>query len=288
MNMISLIKGLKKDEINDFVDSRVSELKNKEEKEIGFNTDITVYDGFLDENVRTNVSCEFLVVDGYIENYIGSIVFDDKEMFEGLVNEVIDNDNICIAITKAVNKYLSLDSRYSKYRGIPQYQSMRSEIYHSYSSSMNKPLSIKLFHDNKAAMCAEVAGVTQNMFKFLGIDSDYVVIGEENDDFHAFNIVYPNGRDNKAVLYDFSNRSNGYPLICVLDDEKKEQLLSNKKIKITREEIHQTYHRDINWKHKDIEYSIFKDGNPKTIVESKKPFTIERKLVFKNIYKEEL
>ena len=84
--MISLIKGLKKDEINDFVDSRVSELKNKEEKEIGFNTDITVYDGFLDENVRTNVSCEFLVVDGYIENYIGSIVFDDKEMFEGLIN----------------------------------------------------------------------------------------------------------------------------------------------------------------------------------------------------------
>lgn len=281
MNMINLIKNVKEEDIDSFIDSRLSEISNKEEKEIGYNTDITCYDGFLDEKVRTNVTCEFLMVNGLIETYTGSVIFDDKEMFKYLVNELKDNDSICEAVIKSVNKYLSLDTRYSKYIGIKQYQSMRSQIYHSYSSSMNKPLSIKLFHENKAALCAEVAGVTQNMFKFLGIESDYVVLGEENDDFHAFNIVYPNGRDNKAILYDLSYRSNGYPLICVLDDKKKEDILSNKKITITREEIHETYHRDVKWKQSKVSYYIYDNGFPITIVEHKKPFTIEKKYVFK-------
>ena len=284
MNMISLIKSLNEESISSFIDKRVAELSNTEEKEIGFGTEITVYDGFLDEKIKTNVTCEFLEVDGFTETYTGSVIFDDKEMFEYLVREVRKSDNICDAMTKAVNKYLSLDSRYTKYMGIKQYKAIRSYVYHGYSSSMNKSLSIRLFHDNKAAMCGEVAGVTQNMFKFLGMDSEYVVVADDINDsksFHAFNIVYPNGRDKKAILYDFSIRSNGYPLICVLSDEKKEDLLSNKNVSITREEIHETYHKDINWRYLSINYYIFKDGNPKTIAEHKKPFTIERKLRFK-------
>ena len=60
MNMISLIKNAKEEDIDSLIDSRLSEISNKEEKEIGYNTDITCYDGFLDEKVKTNVTCEFL------------------------------------------------------------------------------------------------------------------------------------------------------------------------------------------------------------------------------------
>lgn len=279
MNMICLIKNLKDEEIDSFIEKRVSVLSNSKEKEIGFGTDITCYDGFLDDKVKANVSCEFLLVNGYIETYMSSIKFDDNEMYKYLIKEMRENDGVYLPVKKAVRKYLDLDSLT---RRSGQYRVTRSMVYHQYSSTMNKPLSIRQFHDNKCAMCVEVAGVTQNMLKFLGIESDYVIIGEKDNDFHAFNIVYPNGRDNRAVLYDFSTNYGGHPFVCVLSDDKKELLLSNKKITITSEEVDDTFGMDIKWKEEETEYYIYKNGNPKTIVEHKKPFTIDRKLIFKN------
>lgn len=278
MNILCLIKNLKDDEMDSFIEKRVSVLSNSEEKEIGFGTDVTCYDGFLDDKVKTNVSCEFLLVDGLIETYKSSIKFDDNEMYRYLIKEVKENDSLYLAVKKAVRNYLDLDSL-TRRNG--NYVNKRSMLYHKDSSTMNRSLSIRQFHNNKAAMCAEVAGVTQNMFRFLGIESDYVVIGEKDNSFHAFNIVYPNGRDKKAILYDFSTNYGEHPLICILSDDEKEALLSNKKIVITREEVNNTFGRDINWKEEESEYFIFEDGNPRRIVEYKKPFTIIKNLRFK-------
>ena len=279
MNIISLINDLKKEDVNNFIDERLSVLNNKEEKEIGFNTDITRFDGFLGFTQKVNVTCEYLLVDGVMETYNGSIIFDDKEMFKVLINEVKNNTCLYDAINSAVNKYLSLNDISRRNNS---FEKTRSMLYHQYSASMNKPLSIKLFHNNKSASCAEVAGVTQNMLSFLDIESDYVILGEENNSFHAFNIVYPNGRDSVALIYDFSNISDNRPLICIIDEDKKNKLLSNEKIIVTEEEIAKTFGKDIKWKQKETEYLIFKSGNPKEIAEYKKPFTIERKLVYKN------
>lgn len=278
MNMLCLIKNLKEEDIDSFIDERLSKISNTEEKEIGFKTNITCYSGFLDEKVKTNVTCDYVLVNGLMETYPGSITFDDREMYKFLIKEIKEKDCIYTAVKDAVNGYLGLDSR-SRKSG--QYKKTRSMIYHEYSSTMNKSLNINLFHRNEAAMCPEVAGVTQNMFKFLGIDSDYVVLGESNNGFHSFNIVYPIGRDKKAILYDFDNYCNNNPLICILDDAKKEALLSNKKIIITKEEINDTFGRDVKWKQKETDFSILKDGDPKNIADYKKPFTIERKLVYK-------
>jgi len=279
MNIISLINNLKKEDINNFIDERLSLLDKKEEKEIGFNTDVTRYDGFLGSALKVNVTCEYLLVDGVMETYNGSIIFDDKEMYKVLINEVKNNTCLYDAVNTAVNKYLSLNDISRKDKS---YGKTRSILYHQYSASMNKPLSIKLFHNNKSSSCAEVAGVTQNMLKFLDIDSDYVLLGDVNDIFHSFNIVYPNGRDSVALIYDFSNICDDRPLICILDEDKKNKLLSNEKITVTEEEIAKTFGKNMRWKQKETKYFIFKNGNPKDIADYKKPFTIERKLVYKN------
>lgn len=278
MTVNTKIRFLKDEEIDSFIEERLREICNSEEKVIGFGTNITCYDGFLDDKVTANVSCEFLLVDNLIETYMSSIKFDDKEMYRYLIKEIKENEGIYLPVKKAVRKYLDLDSITRSYGN---YMKTRSMIYHQYSSSMNKPLSIRQFHENKCAMCVEVAGVTQNMLRFLGIESDYVLIGEKDNDFHAFNIVYPNGRDKRAILYDFSTNYSE-PLVCILDDEQKELLLSNKKIIITKEQVYSTYGKDIKMRQDEVEYYMFKDGNPRRIVEYKKPFSIIKNLKFKN------
>ena len=65
-------------------------------------------------------------------------------------------------------------------------------------------LSIKEFHKNKYAFCSENTGLAHNIFKILGIDSQFV-IGKRNDENHAFNIIFPKGYGNSpAVLFDSS------------------------------------------------------------------------------------
>ena len=65
-------------------------------------------------------------------------------------------------------------------------------------------LSIKEFHKNKYAFCSENTGLAHNIFKILGIDSQFV-IGKRNYENHAFNIIFPKGYGNSpAVLFDSS------------------------------------------------------------------------------------
>ncbi len=283
MNYIKLVKNLKNEEIIDFINSRLSMIKNKEEKEIGLNTENVFYDGLLDEKIKVNVTCEYIPVKDYIETIYGSVIFDDKEIYKYLINEVINKDNIYIAVNIATRKYLGLDSLERKYNHLDK---TRNNIYHEYSATMNKSISIEMFHKNKSAMCVEVAGVIQNMYKFLGIESDYIIVGESNNKYHAFNFVYPHGRDNEVLLYDISNITEKKPLVCFLNNTKREDIFLNKKITITSEEINNAYNiifgEEIKWKNESEDYYIFENGYPDTIIKYTSPFTIERKLKFKN------
>ncbi len=80
-----------------------------------------------------------------------------------------------------------------------------------YIETTDEEISIKKFHDEKIGMCFEFAGLAQNIFKILGLDSEIVMSkmktiekGECIEQFHAFNIIYPNGYDDDlAVLTDF-------------------------------------------------------------------------------------
>lgn len=280
MDIICKIKNLNDNEINNFIEERISSFKN-EEKEIGLGTDISIYDGFIGDKTRVNVTCEMRPEKDYIDLTYGSLLFDDKEMFKCLIKEVKQNDNLYKAVFNSLDDYLFINAKYRKNNN---YLKTRDIIYHEYSASMNKPLSIKLFNKNKTAVCPEVAGAAQNMFKFLGIDSDYVVVSFSRS-FHAFNIVYPWGRDNEAILFDSSRAVNEKPCICALNDKQKADLLSNKNIFVTGDQIVSTYlslfSEEIIWTKNDLEFCIYKDGYPETIITSNNPFTIQRKLIFK-------
>lgn len=279
--VFDIIKQLNSSDIDRFIDLRLRMLQSNKEKELGLNTSSSVYDGFLDSNTKVNVTCEMIPNNNVIEVSTGSIRFNDPLMFEILIDESKQADNIYECVSKSVNKYLGLDSITRKHNN---YKKTREIIYHQYSESMNKDLSIRLFHNNKSAMCAEVSGVVQNMFKFLDIDSDYVIVGDSNNDFHSFNLVYPNGRDKETILFDASRIRDGNSFIAILDEFEKESIFSNKTY-ISKEKVIDTYRflfkKNIKW-NKDEDYFILKDGYPKTIVDYKKPFTIERKLLFKN------
>lgn len=281
MDTILTIKKLKVNEIDKFIDDRISSFKN-EEIEIGLGTDITSYDGFLGDKTRVNVTCEMMPEEDYVDVTYGSIIFDDKDMFKCLIHEIKNNDDVFESVFKALDKYLFLGSKIRKYNNYPKTRAM---IYHQYSASVNKPLSIKLFNKNKTAVCPEVAGVAQNMFKFLGMDSDYIIVGESRDSFHAFNIVYPWGRENEALIFDSSRVVNYRPCICALNSNQKENLLANNKIIITKDQIASTYmslfSKKIDWINEDFGFSIYKDGYPETIINQEDPFTVQRKLKFK-------
>ena len=288
--LIDKIKNLEENEIDSFISSRVSVLENKENKTVGLNTDNSIYSGFLDNKIKVNVTCEYIPVEGFIDTSFGSVVFDDNNIFKYLIKEVKDNDNLYTAVIKATKKYLFLDHMDRRFNHL---EKLRSNMYHEYSATMNKSLSIETFHKNKSALCLEVSGVVQNMFKFLGIDSDYVIISELNKvvakdsklELHAFNVVYPEGRDNEAILFDVSNLTDKRPLVSILSEEQKNDLLSNKKIVVTNEQINNSYRmvldEEINWKRKTEEYLSLRDGYPETIIKNNNPFTIQRKLIFK-------
>lgn len=69
--------------------------------------------------------------------------------------------------------------------------------------------------NNKVAFCSEKAGLSHNMFKLLGFDSE-VVAGARDLELHAYNLVYPKGYGKfSAVIYDPSHFVN------FLNDNKK-------------------------------------------------------------------
>lgn len=253
--------------------------------EIGIGTGTTIYDGILDENIRVNTACEYVQEGRYIKEYYGSLVYDDKSIYDYLINELEKEKNIYKAIYNATINYLFLFHIDRKFN---DYEKTRKIVYHQYSSTMNKSISIELFHRNKTAMCLETAGLVHNYFKYLGMESDFVLYGKLKNDSegnHAFNIIYPHGKDKEAILFDLSNTSVRKPLIAMLGDKQKDLLLSNKEISIKKEEIENTYkeifNEDFKWKNEEERYFIFKDGYPETVIKDKKPFTIVRDLKFK-------
>lgn len=72
----------------------------------------------------------------------------------------------------------------------------------------NSRLSIKTIFENECAFCSERSGLAQNLFKFLGIDSE-LITGYINEEPHAYNIIYPNGYGNEPMfLFDVSHFVN--------------------------------------------------------------------------------
>lgn len=187
------------EEIREFVKLRIAELEEiAEEKTVGQNYTDSFSD-YISSKVHykpaaklNDAECPDLVYDD-IEPYVNLIKAIKKS---SMYNEF----TLFTTILSELWKYLpsDVDQDYMRYR--------------IYVSHKGDKVSIKEFGDKRASFCSEKSGLSHNMFKLLGIDSE-VAIGARDLDLHAYNLVYPKGYGNfPVVIYEpsfFVNFING-------------------------------------------------------------------------------
>lgn len=273
MDIYNYIKNSNnKRELNKFIKTNLNSLKNTESMEIGHCTENTVYSGFLDKRIRANVSLHLRVSNGEIlETYLGSVKFDDDNMFKHLVFAIRETTNMYDAVYLATKNYLRIEEREKLKDAVEK----RHFVYRNLSMPKDKTLCIKLFSKKKIAQCSEVAGVVQNMFKFLGIESDYVISGFSDGELHSFNIVYPEGKEKTAILFDGNIYSTNHPVMYYLDNSKRKNIFNNKNIILSEKDISKAYNKLLNVTaiapHSKDDYSILKDSYPETLMKLVNP-----------------
>lgn len=261
MSLFEEIKNLREEEIDSYIKQRVSVLRNKDSKEIGFNTSNTIYSGFLDDKVLINTIGWCNPIPGYQTISLGGLVVDDNEMFKCLI-EVAKKENTPLeTVMKATDEYLSLND--PKRRNECRLEEVRNRFYDIFSCGKEKNISIKSFHKHGIAECSEIAAVAHNMFQFLGIESDYA-IGQVDSVGHAFNIVYPFGREDKAILFDNNHGVDSNAGIFILGSVQKERILSFRHINASAGDMMYSYEelfgREIEPRIGRHSYLIFKEA----------------------------
>jgi len=272
MIIFEMIKNLiTKEEMNALIKYRLSTLDTQKESEIGAGTNLTVFNNYVNKNTIVNASCE-LVLDedtALIKDvFYGRVIFDDDRIYKYLIESVKQNDNPYDAVFQAAIKY---SPRPESSEDASNKLEFRSITYTKLSGRINKTLSIKLFHFTNTMACTENAAIVHNMFLFLGIESDYVICGETLSNPHSFNVIYPEGRDKYAVVYDASVSTGEHPIMFLLDDERRQKLFLNEKISVSREDVSMAYKKllgsDYEFKILNDSYSIFKDTSPIAMIE---------------------
>lgn len=272
MNLFNEIKQLKPEEEKKFIKKRLSELDTKETMEVGAETSTSIYSDFFTKRIKVNVGTvgninyDTLEITNVKYN---SVKYDDDNMYRFLINQIKINDNPYDAVYLAIRSYLYPN-------GFKKNQlKKRSLVYRYLSSPFNKPVSIGIVHRLNTAACCEIAGAAQNMFRFLNIESDCVLSGGTNGRPHSFNVIYPKGRNEFAVLFDASVDSELHPTMYWLDERKKRELFLNRTIIVTDRDLTKFYKKMLNLQpliesYKD-EYCILKDARVKTAMIYKYP-----------------
>ena len=276
-------------EAKEFIEKRLKELTDSEKKEIGLATNTSVYENFISPNIKVNVESKLSLsispTRGEISTKsIGSVRFDDPNMYWDLVNAVRMARDPYEAVYKAIKDYF-VSKRVDKK---PDKKLKKRElIFKRFSYNDNIPVSIKKISKAKLARASEKAVAVHNMFKFLGIESDCVINGyavvNGKGGPHSFNVIYPEGRDKYAIIYDTSNECNAdYPVMYYLNEEKKQGLFENKEVSLNSDNVTAAFFTTLNYKAYFLEpgtdtYMIFKDGAPETIIAYEHP-AIAKKL----------
>ena len=285
MEIFNQIKNIKTSlEARNFIEQRLSQLMNNDKKEIGYNTDVTVYENFVTPNIKINVQAQKVPVkksnpEGVL---LGSIKVDDPIMYWHLMDAVLNSKDPYEAVFRAVRSYFvsqKVDS--NPLKKIKK----RDLVFRHLSMKKNVPISIKKISKKKIGMCLEKSVAAHNMFKFLGIDSDYVVTGTFVPDHmasksfvprpngashHSYIIIYPEGRDKYAIIYDAAcTNGTNYPMMFYLNDRKRRCLFENKEIVVDNNDVKDAFKKTINIKatvsKTERKYSILKDAYPETI-----------------------
>lgn len=228
------------EEIEKFVQYRIQELENE-------SVEKTVGQGYTD-SFKDYISSKihYKPASKFSDGECPDLVYDDITPYINLIKSIKESSwynemTLFSTIFFEIHDYLpSNDIGFGRYM--------------TYSSHVNDKLSIKEVKKEEIAFCSEKSGLSHNMFKFLGIDSE-LVCGKRNEEMHAYNLIYPKGYNNSpAVLYDpsffvsFTDDNNKYSFgyYKVLTDEEKEDLLKDKTVKMELSKTENNYRKYYN------------------------------------------
>ena len=229
------IVNLKEEEIDNYIDKRLSELKNTENKVIGFNSDTNMFSGFLDEKIRINMVSVIKERESEIIVKFAGLTVNDKKIYRTLIKEIKSGSTPFRAVLDAVDEYLLLkDSRRDVNMG--KYSYIRNNIVYYLTEGTDKTVPIQVFNTLPLAKCGEIAAVAHNMFKFIGLEADYVLQVKPGQN-HAYNMIYPIGRERYAIIYDGMRLSTNHPLLFYVDEEQKEKMFSGENIEVNENDM---------------------------------------------------
>ncbi|MEE0699265.1 MAG: hypothetical protein U0M66_01555 [Bacilli bacterium] len=223
------------EEIIDFVKKRIQELENNSiETTVGQNHTTTFREYILE---KTHYKAVAKLKDAECPD----LVYDDITPYINLIKSIKKNKwynelTLFSIIFFEVYNYLPSDD-------IGLGRAL------TYLGNRDKRISIKQIRENACAFCSEKSGMSHNMFKFLGIDSE-VVCGYRDLEKHAYNIIYPNGYWNEPmVIYDSSffvnfikgNQKLSFGYFKALRREDYQKLMSGLPLKMDLSKTEKNY-----------------------------------------------
>lgn len=225
------------EEILQFVLSRLGELeKESEEKTVGQN-----YGNSFRDYISSKI--HFKPTEGIDGKESPDLVYDDKKPYCDLIKEMkkaggYNLQSLLTTVFFLLHEYL------------PNNRDLW-ERFQLYKTNTSGKISITEVKEKKVGYCSEIAGLAQNMLKFLGIDSEFTS-GTKNGGPHAYSVLYPNGYDNEPmVLYDASDfinfvngdRKRSFGFYKIFNREESDQFLSGKPLKIDLSDTANDYKR---------------------------------------------
>ncbi|MDE6292596.1 MAG: hypothetical protein K2L98_02820, partial [Bacilli bacterium] len=261
-----VIRTLKTEEqIKEFVNLRIEEL----EKTSVDTTAGVEYTDTFDDYIGSKVHFKTAPSIGKEKLVLPDVVYDDYEPYYEIIKKLIEGNfeddeySIYASIAMVLRNYFfgEPDKKSALDRTIE-----RATVYKDAFNNGISKISIKSFKKSNHVVCSEIAGLSHNIYKILGIPSQ-LVIGKRNGEPYAFNIIFRYGYNQfPAALVDYTdpialsnpekNTVTLFPLISGLAEETYNQLLEGEEVKINTDDLVELYR-----KVKTLENSILVSEN---------------------------
>ena len=166
------------EEIVSFIKLRIEELESiAQEKTVGQGYTV-IFDDYISSKVK------FKPVASLNNKECPNLIYDDILPYFELIKELATEQtylNELFLFTPLMFEIFNYMSSKESKDNIEDTLIERHLLYFNAMNTGRESLSIKEFHKNKYAFCSENTGLAHNIFKILGIDSQFV-IGKRNDE----------------------------------------------------------------------------------------------------------
>lgn len=196
INIIEEIRNLKEDEINNWIDSRITTIEKENNNPIDTLS-------IRNKNIETSfISHEKIIKKDNFD--MKPFKIDNNDYLKQLIDEIRKaEDELCTN-----NNYIVHMTQCTiiNYFGLHGVEESRDDLFNSNSKEV---LSINDFEKNLSAMSIERSAMAQNILTFLGYNTilnyGYLINRNNNqEEPHAYNCIINNGM---ALLIDFTNPS---------------------------------------------------------------------------------